>query len=113
MVAVNVIHRCMFIAGKETIDTLFMLQEKFDRKKKKMYVCLVDVWKAFDRVPKEVIELALRKKRVHENLVQVEMRLYDGVRAKVIVRNGPSEVSKVKVGLHYRDLLYLHCCLLL
>jgi hypothetical protein len=57
--------QCGFMPGKGTIDALFMvrmLQEKYDRKKKKLYMCFVDLEKAFDRVPREVIRWALRKK---------------------------------------------------
>jgi hypothetical protein len=60
----------------------------------------VDLDKAFDRVPREVIRWALRKKGVNENLVEAVMRLYDGARTKVRVGNGLSEAFGVKVGLH-------------
>ena len=35
-----------------------MLQEKYDRKKKKLYMCFVDLEKAFVRVPRDVIRWA-------------------------------------------------------
>jgi hypothetical protein len=49
--------QCGFMPGKGTIDALFMvrmLQEKYERKKKKLYMCVVDLEKAFDRVLREV-----------------------------------------------------------
>jgi hypothetical protein len=85
--------------GKGTIDALFMmrmLQEKYDRKKKKLYMCFVDLEKAFDRVPREVIRWALRKKGVNEKFVEAVMRLYDGARTKVRVGSGLSEAFEVK-----------------
>ena len=45
--------------GKETIDALFilrMLQEEYLNKNKKLYICFVDLEKAFDRVLRKVIE---------------------------------------------------------
>jgi hypothetical protein len=85
--------QCGFMPGKGTIDALFMvrmLQEKYDRKKKKLYMCFVDLEKAFDRVPREVIRWALRKKGVNEYMVEAVMRMYDGARTKVKVGNGLS-----------------------
>jgi hypothetical protein len=41
---------------------------------------------------------ALRKEGVNENLVDAVMRLYGGVRTKVRLGNGLSEVLEVKVG---------------
>ena len=48
------------------------------RKKRKLFMCLVDLEKAFDRVPRTVIEWALRKSGVNERLVRAVMRLYVG-----------------------------------
>jgi hypothetical protein len=61
--------QCGFMPGKGTVDALFMarmLQERYRRKKRKLYVCFVDLEKAFDCVPRKVIEWALRKKGVNE-----------------------------------------------
>ena len=51
----------------------------------------MDLEKAFDRVPRRVIEFALRKKGVEEKLVQAVMRLYEGARTRVRV---DSEVTE-------------------
>ena len=70
-----------FMPGKGTVDALFIariLQERYGRKKKKLYVCFVDFEKAFDRVPRMVIDWYLRKKGVNERLVRAVMSLYKG-----------------------------------
>ena len=44
-----------FMPGKGTVDALFLvrrLQEEHRAKDKKMYMCFVDLEKAFDRVPR-------------------------------------------------------------
>ena len=54
-----------FMPGRGTIDAIFILrqlQEKYLGKKKCLYYCFVDLEKAFDSVPRKVIEFALRKK---------------------------------------------------
>ena len=47
-----------FIPGRETVDAVFVLRrltEKFRAKNKKLFFVFVDLEKAFDRVPREVI----------------------------------------------------------
>jgi len=53
-----------FTKGKGTTDAIFILrqtQEKFRAKGKKCFFGFVDLEKAFDRVPREVIRRAMRK----------------------------------------------------
>jgi hypothetical protein len=102
--------QCGFMPGKGTVDALFMarmLQERYGRKKRKLYMCFVDLEKAFDRVLRKVIEWALRKKGVNERLVGAVMRLYEGAKTKVKVGKGMSEAFNVKVGVHRGSVLSL------
>ena len=58
-----------YMPGKGTTDALFILrrmQEKFRGREKKLYMCFDDLEKAFDRVPRKVMEWALRKKSLPE-----------------------------------------------
>ena len=61
--------------------------------------------KAFDRVPRKVIEWALRKKELAEVLVQAMMSLYEGSRTKVRVGSGTSDEFGVRVGVHQGSVL--------
>ena len=49
---------------------------KRNTKKKKLYCAFVDLEKAFDRVPREVVRWALRKLGVDEWLIRTVMALY-------------------------------------
>ena len=54
-----------FMPEKGTVDATFIvrrMQEKYQKKGKKLYMCFVDMEKAFDRAPRKVIEWAMRKK---------------------------------------------------
>jgi len=58
-----------FMNGKGTTDAIFMareMQENFRVKGKKLYFGFVDLEKAFDRVPREVISWAMPKLGVEE-----------------------------------------------
>ena len=62
-----------FMPGRGTTDALFILrhlQEKHVAKNKKFYCAFVDLEKAFDRVPREVIWRAMQKLGVEEWILQ-------------------------------------------
>jgi len=92
-----------FMKGKGTTDAIFtvrQMQENFRVNGKKLYFGFVDLEKAFDRVPREVIRWAMRKLRVEEWLVLAVMSMYTG--AKTVVRTvyGNSSGFEVKAGMH-------------
>jgi len=76
------------------------MQEKLIAKGKKIYYGFVDLQKAFDRVPREVIRWTLCKLRVEEWLVSAVLSMYTG--AKIVVRTvyGNSNGFEVKVSIH-------------
>ena len=59
----------------------------------------MDLQKAFDRVPRKVLEWAMRKKGIPEVLVRSVMSLYEGAMTRVIVDSELSEEFEVKVGM--------------
>ncbi|XP_046849817.1 uncharacterized protein LOC124443369 [Xenia sp. Carnegie-2017] len=97
-----------FIPGRGTTDACFVLrqlQEKFLEKDRELYMVFVDLEKAFDRVPRKVIEYALRKKGVTENMARAVMETYEGVEAVVTEEGVRSGVFEVKVGVHQGSVL--------
>ena len=92
-----------FMPGRGTVDAIFIirqLQEKYIGKNRKLYFGFVDLEKAFDRVPREVVKWALRKEGVEEWLIKTVMYTYVDARTAVRVGNGLSEDFEVKVGVH-------------
>ena len=59
----------------------------------------MDLEKAFDRVPREVISWAMRKLGVEEWLVSAVMSMYAGVETVVRTVYGNSKGFEVKVGM--------------
>ena len=59
----------------------------------------MDLEKAFDRVPKKVLEWTLRKKGITDVLVRPVMSLYEATKTMVIVDSELSEEVDVKVGM--------------
>ena len=73
-----------------------------------MYICFVDLEKAFDRVPRKVEEWAMRNRGVPwpEVMVTAVMSLYEGVKTRVIVGQELSDEFEVKVGVHQGSVLW-------
>ena len=90
------------------MDAIFIvrrMQEEYQKKNKKLYMCFVDMEKAFDRVPRKVMEWAMRKNGLSEVIVWAFMSLYDGAKTRVWVGSAYSEEFKVNAGVHQRSVL--------
>ena len=74
-------------------------------KNKELWMAFVDLEKAFDRVPREVLWWALRRLKVDEWLVQVIKAMYENVTTAVKVKGKASDEFEVKVGVHQGSVL--------
>ena len=95
-----------FLKGKGTIDVIFIvrqLQEKYFQKNKKLYFTFIDLEKAFDQVPRDVIWWAMRKLVIVKWIVSVVM--YENVRSRVKINGSFSEEFEVKVSVHQGSVL--------
>ena len=68
-------------------------------------MCIVNLDKALSRVPRKVLEWALRKKGIPEILVRSVMSLYDGAKTRVRLDSELSEEFEVKVWKHQGSVL--------
>ena len=97
-----------FMSGKCTIDALFVLmriKEQYLAKQRKLYMCFVDLEKAFDKFTQKVVEWAMRMKGIPEAYVGAVMSLYKGARTKVKVGTQLSTEFEVKIGVHQGSVL--------
>ena len=92
-----------FRQGKSTTEPIFtlrMMQEKKLAKRQDLHMIFVDLEKAYDRVPRDIMWWALRKKNVGEEYIKVIQDMYDGCTTSVRTLIGSPERFEVKVGLH-------------
>ena len=100
--------QCGFMSSHGTTDAIFIvlqLQEKHFAANKPLYMAFVDLEKAFDRVPRDVIWWAMRKLGIDEWLVGLVQFMYKDVRSRVRVGDGYSEEFGVGVGVHQGSVL--------
>ena len=97
-----------FREGKSTTDAIFIvrqLQEKYLEKKRELWMAFIDLEKAFDRVPREVIWWALRESGVEEGLIAVIKSMYCGATTAVKIGVRESKKFPVRVGVHQGSVL--------
>ena len=97
-----------FVPGRGTTDANIVvrqLQEKYLAVNKRLYMAFVNLEKAFDRVPRKVIWLALRKLGVEEWIVRLVQGMYANARSQVRVGESFSKELEVKVGVHQGSVL--------
>ena len=68
-------------------------------------MCFIDLEEAFDRVPRKVLEWAMRKKGIPEAMVRTVMSLYEGATTRVRVGLELCEEFEVKVGVQQGSVL--------
>ena len=97
-----------FMPGKGTTDAIFILrqmQEKLLCKGKHLYFAFVDLEKAFDRVPRDILWWSLRKVGIEEWVVRVIKSMYHDAKSSVRVNGTYSDRLSVNVGVHQGSVL--------
>ena len=92
-----------FMPGKSTMEPIFIvrqLMEKYRETKKSMYVVFVDLEKAYDKVPRELLWEVLERKGVSKVYIEVIKDMYKDSRTRVRTVGGLSESFGVNVGVH-------------
>ncbi|XGW06745.1 hypothetical protein V3C99_016790, partial [Haemonchus contortus] len=86
-------NQCGFVAGCSTIDAIHatrLLLEKHREKRRPIHLAFLDLEKAFDRVPRDVIWYALRQHGVPEELIEWVRILYTSPKSRVQTAAGTS-----------------------
>ena len=91
-----------FRGGRGTADGMFALRQLVEKRlemQRRMALGFVDLEKAYDTVPRELVFATLRWMGVPEAEVRLVEGIYDGTKARVVVDSGLSSEFGVGIGL--------------
>ena len=91
-----------FTKGKSTTDAAFavrMLMEKYREKKVDLHLVIIDLEKAYDRVPREVVWWCMRKRKIPERCIHIVQDMYEENQMYIRSSVGESKNFAVKVGV--------------
>ncbi|KAI8440933.1 hypothetical protein MSG28_009230 [Choristoneura fumiferana] len=94
--------QCGFRPSRGTIDAIAVvrqLQEKSLEHQRPLYMCFVDLEKAFDRVPREALWLVLGKFGYPKKFVNLIRQFHVGMKAQVRHENELSEEIQISSGV--------------
>ena len=92
-----------FKPGVGTTDAIFVIRtlcEKYREGNKPLDMVFVDLEKAYDTVPREVLWRCMRKRNIPEGYIRLVQDMYQGATTRVKSKRGISEQFEVGIGLH-------------
>ena len=84
------------------MDQIFNLKECISLSRQKdrpLFMCFIDLRKAYDSVNRDLLWKAMREYGITEKIVKILNSLYDNTRAKVRVKGKLSEFLSLKTGV--------------
>ncbi|GKC30194.1 retrovirus-related pol polyprotein LINE-1 [Tanacetum coccineum] len=84
----------------EAIHLIRSLMEKYMERQRDLHLAFLDLKKAYDGVPRELIWKTLIDKGTSKRYIKVIRDMYDGVKTRVRTSIGNTEFPSVEIGLH-------------
>jgi hypothetical protein len=83
-----------FMPGRSIVETIFLirqLMEKYREKKKDLHMVFIDLEKAYNKVPRNVMWWALQKHKVSTKYITLIKDMYDNVVTSVRTSDGDTQ----------------------
>ncbi|GKC19806.1 retrovirus-related pol polyprotein LINE-1 [Tanacetum coccineum] len=92
-----------FMPGRSSVEAIHLIRsliEKYKERQRDMHMAFLDLEKAYDSVPRELIWKTLVYKGTSRRYIKVIRDMYDGAKTYVRTSIGNTEFFPVDVGLH-------------
>uniref|UniRef100_A0A8I6WS22 Reverse transcriptase domain-containing protein n=1 Tax=Hordeum vulgare subsp. vulgare TaxID=112509 RepID=A0A8I6WS22_HORVV len=92
-----------FMPGRSTMEAIFLvrqLMERYREQKKDLHMVFIDLEKAYDKIPHNVMWWALDKHKVPIKYITLIKDMYDNVVTSVRTSDGDTDDFPIRIGLH-------------
>ncbi len=92
-----------FMTGRSTMKAIFLIRsfmEKYRDMKKDLHMVFIDLEKAYNSVPRDVLWSVLEQKRVYIRYIQVLKDMYEGASTIVRIVGGDTRDFSISMGLY-------------
>jgi hypothetical protein len=89
--------------GRSTIEAIFLIRqvmERFREQKKNLHMVFIDLEKAYDKIPRNVIWWVLDKHKVPTKYVTLIKDMYNNAMTSIRTNDGNIDYFPIKIGLH-------------
>ncbi|KAL5192364.1 Germin-like protein subfamily 3 member 4 [Glycine soja] len=89
--------------GRSTMEAIYLIRrvmEQYRMDQQDLHLIFIDLEKAYDRVPREILWKALEKKGVSVAYIRAIQDMYDRVSTSVRTQGGESDDFPITIGLH-------------
>jgi hypothetical protein len=96
------------MSGRSTIEAIFLIRQLMERcreQKKDLHMIFIDLKKANDKVPRNVIWWALHKHIVSLKYITLIKDMYDNIVISVQTSDGDTNDFSINIGLHQESAL--------
>jgi hypothetical protein len=90
-----------FMPGRSTMETIFLisqLMERYREQKKDLHMVFIDLEKAYDKVPRNIMWWVLQKHNVSTKYITLIKDMYDNIVTSVRTSDGDTNDFPINIG---------------